>query len=140
MPLVEQTLLTLPEHLSSPSVRVTRSFVLCVCFVDRCLSFFFWALCCRLIFNLWILITSLWYLRLMDSDYLPLVSSNSSLVKYIASSQKKRYTASNSISKTCIQSMYLDCSKSQLKDKRRSIPSTVCKNQIEKLQNKPNYH
>ena len=32
-----------PEHLSSPSVfngvRVTGSLVLCVCFVDRCLSF-----------------------------------------------------------------------------------------------------
>jgi hypothetical protein len=40
---VEQELLTLPEHLSSPpvfsGVRVTRSLVLCVCFVDRCLSF-----------------------------------------------------------------------------------------------------
>jgi hypothetical protein len=38
--LVEQELLTLPEHLSSPRVfkrvRVTRSFVLYVCFVDRC--------------------------------------------------------------------------------------------------------
>ena len=36
-------LLTLPEHLSSPpvfsGVRVTRSLVLCVCFVDRSLSF-----------------------------------------------------------------------------------------------------
>ena len=35
---------TLPEHLSSPpvfsGVRVTRSLALCVCFVDRCLSFF----------------------------------------------------------------------------------------------------
>jgi len=35
--------LTLPEHLSSPPVisgfRVTRSLILCVCFVDRCLSF-----------------------------------------------------------------------------------------------------
>ena len=34
---------TLPEYLSSPpvfsGVRVTRSLVLCVCFVDRCLSF-----------------------------------------------------------------------------------------------------
>ena len=34
---------TLPEHLSSPpvfsGVRVTRSLVLYVCFVDRCLSF-----------------------------------------------------------------------------------------------------
>ena len=44
VPLVEQELLTLPEHLSSPpvfsGVRVARSFVLYVCFVDRCLSFF----------------------------------------------------------------------------------------------------
>ena len=43
VPLVEQELPTLPEHLSSPpgfsGVRVTRSLVLCVYFVDRCLSF-----------------------------------------------------------------------------------------------------
>ena len=43
VPLVEQQLLTLPEHLSSSpvlsGVGVTRSLVLCVCFVDRCLSF-----------------------------------------------------------------------------------------------------
>ena len=41
---VEQELLTFPEHLSSPpvfsGVRVTRSLVLYVCFVDRCLSFY----------------------------------------------------------------------------------------------------
>jgi hypothetical protein len=41
--LVEQELLTLQEHPSSPpvfiGVCVTRSLVLCVCFVDRCLSF-----------------------------------------------------------------------------------------------------
>ena len=41
--IVEQELLTLPEHLSSPPVfiwvSVTRSLVLCVCFVDHCLSF-----------------------------------------------------------------------------------------------------
>ena len=41
--LVEQELLTLPEHLSSPlvfsGVRVTRYLALYVCFVDRCLSF-----------------------------------------------------------------------------------------------------
>jgi hypothetical protein len=40
---MEQELLTLPEHLSSPpvfsGVRVTRYIVLCDCFVDRCLSF-----------------------------------------------------------------------------------------------------
>ena len=43
VPLVEQELLSLPEHLSSSSVfsrvRVTRSLVLCVCVVDRCLFF-----------------------------------------------------------------------------------------------------
>ena len=43
VPLVEQELLILPEHLSSPPgfsrVRVTRSLVLYVCFVDHCLSF-----------------------------------------------------------------------------------------------------
>ena len=43
LPLVEQELLILPEHLiSSPvfsGVRVTRSLVLCICFVDRCFSF-----------------------------------------------------------------------------------------------------
>ena len=43
VPLVEQELPTLPEHMSSPpvfsGVRVTRSLVLYVCFVDRCLSF-----------------------------------------------------------------------------------------------------
>jgi hypothetical protein len=61
--LVEQELLTLPEHLSSPpafsGVCVIRSLVLCVCFVDRCLSFFFWPLCCLFFFDLRILITSL---------------------------------------------------------------------------------
>jgi hypothetical protein len=43
VPLVEQELPTIPEHLSSPKVfsgvRVTRSLVLSLCFVDRCLSF-----------------------------------------------------------------------------------------------------
>ena len=61
---------TLPEHLSSPpvfsGVRVIRSLVLYVWFVDRCLSFF----------SLAIVLSVL--LRYTDSDYLPLVSSNSS--------------------------------------------------------------
>ena len=43
VPLVDQELLTLPEYTSSPpvlsGVPVTRSLILCVCFVDRCLSF-----------------------------------------------------------------------------------------------------
>jgi hypothetical protein len=42
VPLVKQELITLLEHLSSPlvfsGVRVTRSFALCVCFINRCLS------------------------------------------------------------------------------------------------------
>ena len=37
--LVEEELSTLPEHLSSPPVHVTRSLVLYICLVDRCLSF-----------------------------------------------------------------------------------------------------
>ena len=44
-------------------VRVTRSLV--VCFVDRCLSFFFWPLCCLSFIDIRILIT-------------PFTSSNSS--------------------------------------------------------------
>ena len=49
VPLVEQELLTLPEHLSSPpifsGVRVTRSLVSYVCFVDHCLSFCAFSFC-----------------------------------------------------------------------------------------------
>jgi hypothetical protein len=83
VPLVEQELSTLPEHLSSPSVlssfRVTRSLVLCVCFVDRCLSFctfsFGHCVVCSSIYGFWL---PLWcilaivlsvHLRLTDSDY-----------------------------------------------------------------------
>ena len=50
-------------HLNSPlvfsEVRVTRSVVLCVCFVDRCLSCFFWSLHCLSFFDLRITITTL---------------------------------------------------------------------------------
>ena len=60
-PLLEQELLTLPKHLGSPpvfsGVRVTRSLVLCVCFVDCCLSSFFWSLCCLSFLDLWLLTT-----------------------------------------------------------------------------------
>ena len=70
VPLVEQKLLTVPEHLSSPpvfsGVRVSRSLVLYVCFVDRFLYFFIWPLCCLFFFDIGIMIT-------------PLVSSNSSM-------------------------------------------------------------
>jgi hypothetical protein len=59
LPLVGQELPTLREHLSFSGVRVTRYLLLCVCFVDRCLSFFFWLLCCLSFFDLRILITLL---------------------------------------------------------------------------------
>ena len=43
VPLVEQELFTLPEHMISlrflVGVRVTRSLILCVCFIDCYLSF-----------------------------------------------------------------------------------------------------
>jgi hypothetical protein len=61
--LMEQELLTLPEHLSSPRLIVgfvvTRSLVLCVCFVDRCVYF--------CVFLLTIVLSVL--LRFTDSDY-----------------------------------------------------------------------
>jgi hypothetical protein len=69
MPQMEQELHTLPEHLSSPPVfsgiRVTRSFVLCVCFIDRCLSFCTFSLdhcvvCSSSIYGFWL---PLWYLQ-----------------------------------------------------------------------------
>jgi hypothetical protein len=59
-------------------VRVTRSLVLCVCFVDRCLFvcpfLFFWPLCCVSYFDLRILIT-------------PLVSSNYSYSRSVVFSR-----------------------------------------------------
>jgi hypothetical protein len=69
VPLVEQELPTLPEHLSSPpvfsGVRVTRSLVLYVWFVNRCLSFCTFSfghcvLCSSSIYGLWL---PLWYLQ-----------------------------------------------------------------------------
>jgi len=72
--LVEQELFTLPEYLSSPpvfsGVRVTRSLVLYICFVDRCLFF------CTFSFGHCVVCS-------IDIRFLiaPLVSSNSSLTK-----------------------------------------------------------
>jgi hypothetical protein len=74
VPLVEQELLTLPENLSSPPdfcrVRVTRTLVLCVCFVDHCLlfctfSFAHCVVCSFSIYGFWLPI----FFRYMDSDY-----------------------------------------------------------------------
>ena len=67
MPLVEQELSPFRSTWVHPRFlmgfnHVTLSLVLCVCFVDRCLSFLyflFWPLCCLFFLDLWILITSL---------------------------------------------------------------------------------
>ena len=67
--LVEKELLTLPEHPSSSpifsGVRVTRSLVVYVCFVDRCLSFSTFSfdhcvVCSSSIYGYWLL---RWYLQ-----------------------------------------------------------------------------
>ena len=67
--LVEQELLTLLEYLSSPlvfsGVRVSRSLVLYVCFVDRCLSLFTFSfvhcvVCSSSIYRFWL---PFWYLQ-----------------------------------------------------------------------------
>ena len=69
MTLVEQEQLTLPEHLSSlwvfSGIRITRSFVLCVCFVDRCLSFctFSFGHCVVCSFSIYVLWWPHWYLQ-----------------------------------------------------------------------------
>ena len=64
--LVEQELPIIPEHLSPTpvfsGVRVTRSLVLCVSFVDRCLSFNFVLLLLPIMLSV--------PLRYKDSDYL----------------------------------------------------------------------
>ena len=69
VPLVEQELLTLPEHPSSlqvfSGIRVIRSLVLCVCLVDRCMSFCtfsfgHYVLCSSSTYGVWLL---LWYLQ-----------------------------------------------------------------------------
>jgi hypothetical protein len=66
---VDQELLTLPGHPSSPpvfsGVRVTRSLVLCVCFVERCLSFcpFSFGHCVACSSSIYVFLLLLWHLE-----------------------------------------------------------------------------
>ena len=71
--LVEQELPTRPEHLISlpilGGVRVTRSLILYICFVDRCLSFSTFSfghcvVCSSSIYGFWL---HLWYLQTLLS-------------------------------------------------------------------------
>ena len=80
--LVEQELLIFPEHLSSSpvfsGVRVTRSLVLCVWFVDHCLSFGTFSfdhcvVCSSSIYGFWLLLSYLqtlhWYSCILTTRY-----------------------------------------------------------------------
>ena len=70
--IVHHVLLTLPEHLSSPPVfSLTRSLALCVCFVDRCLSFCAFSfghcvVCSSSICGFWL---PLWYLQTLPTSF-----------------------------------------------------------------------
>ena len=76
VPLVKQTLLTLPEHLScSPvfsGIRVARSLIFCVVFVDPCLSFCHFVLVIAL--SVRILITTSGYPFGSFNTFLPYLS------------------------------------------------------------------
>jgi len=70
-------------------------FVLITCWfsvcwiVDRCLSFFYWPLCCLFFFDLWILIT-------------PLASSNSSYLNYYLMQQTCLFLWTLSLTKNTV--------------------------------------
>jgi hypothetical protein len=94
VPLVEQELLTLPEQLSShpvfSGVRVTRSLVLYICFVDRYLSFCSFSfghcvVCPSLIYGFWL---PLWYLQTLPRYYVHLYSQLNNVLYYKRNSMK----------------------------------------------------
>jgi hypothetical protein len=80
--LVEQKLPTIPENVSSlpifSGVCVTRSLVLCVCFVDRYLSFCTFSfghcvVCSSSIYGFWL---PLWYLQTLLTFFVPVPGQN----------------------------------------------------------------
>jgi hypothetical protein len=99
--LVEQELLTLPEHLSSSTVfsgvRVTRSLVLCVCFVGRFLSFctFYSGHCviCPSIYGFWL---PLWCLQFLLIVLIRLGLGFIKLFKYELCTRISKYIQSGS--------------------------------------------
>ena len=74
VPIVEQELLTLPELLSSSpvfsGVRVIRSLVLCVCFVDRYLSFCTFSFGHCVVYSFSILITPLVFSNSFETEFI----------------------------------------------------------------------
>ena len=108
-------LLTLPEHPSSPSilsaVHVTRSLVLRVCFLDRCLSFCAFSFdhcvvsCSSSIYGFWL---PLWYLQTL----LPLTGRCGSKTKQITNMKlegKTKWTQKHSFIPFCSYSTLHGC-------------------------------
>ena len=119
MPLVEQELLTLPEHLSSPPVIVTWSLVSYVCFVDCFLSF--WPLCC-LSFDLWIVIA-------------PLVSSISSWKEHYRNDIVYKFVARDCIINDLNNYLQINCQQALFKALPviiKSVAPSVVKTFLEK--------
>ena len=115
--LLDQELITLSEHLSSApvysGVRVTRSLVLYVCFVDFYLSlcnFFFWLLCCLSFFAMRLLIT-------------PLISSNS----YITSDRSEVKAADNPNTNDTYEFIKGAMSNQREKGKNYNIHLRICR-------------
>jgi hypothetical protein len=96
MPLMEQKLPTLPEHLSSPQILsrvcVIRSLVLYVCFVDRCFPFctFYFGHCvvCSSIYGFWI---PLWYLQTLLTQMIIYIWEFYFIYRTVLMSQKALY-------------------------------------------------
>jgi hypothetical protein len=99
VPLVNQELPTLPGHLSSPmvisEVRVTRSLVLCICFLDHCLffcsfSFGHCVVCSSSIYGFWL---PLWYLQtLLTQCWLPISTKQTITSHLYLLNKNKTYT------------------------------------------------
>ena len=86
---MEPVLPTIPEHLSSPlvfsGVRVTRSLVLCVCFVDRCLSIctFSFGRCVICSSSIYIFWLPLWYLQTLPINSYHYINSRHNYTKIV---------------------------------------------------------
>ena len=100
VPLLEQELLTFPEHLSFSGVCVTQSLVLCVCFVDRCMSFCPFScghcvVCSSSIYGFWL---PLWYFQTLLStiNRRPVASNWQHLSHNVVSSTPRHERDSNS--------------------------------------------
>jgi hypothetical protein len=86
VPLVEQELFILLEHMRSPpvfsGVRVTRSLVLCVWFVDRCLSLcplsFGHCVVCPSIYRFWL---PIWYIQTLHNLMFTSYEGNNCFIK-----------------------------------------------------------